>query len=130
MIYTFDAVGEILDDLYERFPEALFQGLNGGVCLLPEAKTDPALTRNTYILGEYCQEPFLGRYINLYYGSFVALARSANWSEEDWKEELYSTLSHELTHHVEGLAGERGLEIKDEETVARWRAQEKESEDN
>lgn len=130
MVYSFDEVGEILDDLYEEFPEALFQELNGGVCLLPEVKTDPALKSNTYIMGEYCRDVLLGRYINLYYGSFAALAKDEDWSSEDWAEELYTTLSHELTHHVEGLAGERGLEIKDEENMAQWLAEEEESEED
>ena len=30
-----------------------------------------------------------------------------------WEDELRTTLRHELTHHVEGLAGERSLEYKD-----------------
>lgn len=124
MLYTFDEVGEILDKLYGEFPEAFFQELNGGVCLLPDTRTDPDLPGpETYIMGEYCTEPLLGRFINIYYGSFAALAREENWSQEDWEDELYTTLAHELTHHVEGLAGERGLEIKDEEEIIRWLAE-------
>lgn len=124
MLYTFDEVGEILDKLYGEFPEAFFQELNGGVCLLPDTRTDPGLPGpETYIMGEYCTEPLLGRFINIYYGSFAALAREENWSQEDWEDELYTTLAHELTHHVEGLAGERGLEIKDEEEIIRWLAE-------
>ena len=37
------------------------------------------------------------------------------------RDELYTTLSHEFTHHVEGLAGERGLEIKDELEMEEYR---------
>lgn len=51
--------------------------------------------------------------------SFVALL-----SDEDrdvWVEELRTTLRHELTHHVEGLAGERGLERFDEAELAWFR---------
>ena len=32
------------------------------------------------------------------------------------------TFSHEFTHHMEGLAGERGLEIKDEAFLEEQRA--------
>ena len=71
-------------------------------------------------MGEYCNDQ-MGRYINLYYGSFAALAERENWSEEDWDAELYETLAHEFTHHVEGLAGERGLEIQDEVFLEQFR---------
>lgn len=64
----------------------------------------------------------MGRYINLYYGSFAALARREGWTEEDWEEELYATLAHEFTHHIEGLAGERGLELKDAQFMEDFRA--------
>lgn len=33
------------------------------------------------------------------------------------KEELYTTLAHELTHHVEHLANAHGLDDKDEEQL-------------
>ena len=67
-------------------------------------------------MGEYCHD-MLGRYIVLYYGSFAALL--ADEDEETWKEELYTTLAHELTHHVEGLANAHGLDDKDEEQLLR-----------
>ena len=35
---SFDQVGLLLDDMAEEFPPEFFQELNGGVCLLPEAK--------------------------------------------------------------------------------------------
>ena len=73
-----------------------------------------------YILGEYCYDQ-MGRYILLYYGSFAALAEKEHWTEEDWEEELYTTLAHEFTHHIEGLAGERGLDLKDEAFLEAWR---------
>ena len=121
MILTFDQVGELLDEMAEEFPQEFYQELNGGVCLLPEAKPDPDFPEGEmYILGEYCND-MMGRYINLYYGSFAALAQQEDWTEEDWEDELYTTLAHEFTHHVEGLAGERGLEIKDELELEQYR---------
>ncbi len=109
---TFDQVGDILDRLAERFPQEFFQELNGGISLLPEQKENPQAP-GLCVLGEYCHNHQMGRYINLYYGSFSALARREGWRDEQWEEELYATLAHELTHHIEGLAGERGLERKD-----------------
>lgn len=123
MVLTIDEVNDLLDEMAEEFPEAFFRDLNGGICLLEEKMTDPSLPgTETYIMGEYCTDPMMGNYINIYYGSFAALAEEENWSMEDWEDELYTTLAHELTHHVEGLAGERGLEIKDAEELARWQA--------
>ena len=119
---TFDAVGALLDDMAEEFPPVFFNELNGGVCLLPEARPDPEFPPGEmYILGEYCND-MMGRYINLYYGSFAALAEREEWTQEDWEDELWETFSHEFTHHMEGLAGERGLEIKDEAFLEEQRA--------
>ncbi len=118
---SFEQVGLLLDDMAEEFPPEFFQELNGGVCLLPEAKPDPEFPPGEmYILGEYCND-MMGRYINLYYGSFAALAEQEDWTEEDWEDELWETFSHEFTHHMEGLAGERGLEIKDEAFLEEYR---------
>ena len=74
MILTIDRVNDLLDDMADSFPAALFDGLNGGINLLEEAKPDPEFPEGEmYILGEYCDD-LLGQYINLYYGSFAALA--------------------------------------------------------
>ena len=119
MILSFDEVGDLLDEMAEQFPEEFYRELNGGISLLPETVEDPA-GEDLYIMGEYCND-MMGRYINLYYGSFAALAQQEDWTEEDWEDELYTTLAHEFTHHVEGLAGERGLEIKDELELEQYR---------
>ena len=119
---TIDQVNDLLDDMAEQFPEALFDGLNGGINLLEEARPDPDFPPGEmYILGEYCDD-LLGLYVNLYYGSFAALAEQEDWTEEDWEDELYTTLAHEFTHHIEGRAGERGLERKDEQFIEEFRA--------
>ena len=98
----------------------LFDELNGGINLLEEAVPDPEFPEGEmYILGEYCDD-MLGRYINLYYGSFAALAEQEDWNREIWESELGITLSHELTHHIEGLANAHGLDDKDEEDLLRY----------
>jgi len=121
MSWTFDRVGEFLDDLADRFPPALFEELNGGVNLLEEAVEDPEFPPGEmYILGEYCDD-CLGLYINLYYGSFAALAEREEWDDAVWEEELAITLSHELTHHMENRGGLHALDDRDAEELALWR---------
>lgn len=123
MILSFDEVGALLDEMAEEFPPVFYRELNGGISLLPEAVEDPEFPPGEiYIMGEYCNDQ-MGLYINLYYGSFAALAEKENWGRED---ELYTTLAHEFTHHIEGLALEGGLDRKDEAELAEFRAYYKE----
>ena len=113
MILSIDYVGDLLDEMAERFPACLFEELNGGVNLLEEALPDPEFPEGEmYILGEFCDD-LLGRYINLYYGSFAALAAREDWEEDTWREELCITLSHELTHHMESRSGLHALDDAD-----------------
>ena len=121
MILTIDQVNDLLDDMAEEFPEVLFRDLNGGVNLLEEAKPDPEFPPGEmYILGEYCND-VLGLYVNLYYGSFAALAEKEAWDQDTWEDELWTTLSHELTHHMENLSGLHALDDRDAEELAQWR---------
>ncbi len=73
MVLSIDEVNDILDRVYDEFPEALFQELNGGVLLLEDALPDPDAGEDVYIMGEYCVDG-LGRYINIYYGSLTSPA--------------------------------------------------------
>lgn len=60
----------------------------------------------------------------LYHGSFAALASERD--DFDWRNEAWDTLTHELRHHLEGRAHERGLEEYDraaEEGFARAEAE-------
>ncbi len=118
MTLSFDEVGEILDQLAEKIPEPFYQGLNGGILLLPEEHTDPKNGPDMYVFGEYRIDG-MGRYINIYYGSFAAMY--ADEPREVWEEELFKTLRHEFTHHVEELAGEYSLEREDEDYLQQCR---------
>ena len=60
-----------------------------------------------YILGEYCEDPYLGRSIVIYYGSIEPVC--GDLSPLELRRELRDTLRHEFRHHVEALAGETGL---------------------
>ena len=119
MIPSYEQVGDWLEEISAGFPDAFFDQLDGGIQLEEEALPDPEFPLGEmYIMGEYCHD-LLGRYIVLYYGSFAALL--AEEDEETWKDELFATVAHEFTHHIEGLAGERGLELKDEAFLEEYR---------
>ena len=116
---TIDEAEAMLNDITDELTPDFFEALNGGVCLLPEAKRHPeARGDDLYILGEYHRDA-MGRYIYMYYGSFVRVF--GDIPPEAFKRELRKTLLHEFTHHFESRAGERGLEIKDELDMERYR---------
>ena len=122
MLLDFEEAGALLDGMAEEFPPVFYRDLNGGIALLPEAVEDPEFPPGEiYIMGEYCDDQ-MGCYINLYYGSFAALAEKEDWTRREWEEELYTTLAHEFTHHIEGLAMEGGLDRKDEAELEAFRA--------
>lgn len=112
---------DLLDEVAAELPEGFWQDLNGGVSLLPDARRSPnAVADDLYTLGEYRIDPMLGRYINIYYGSFERSFGSC--SRAEMKNHLREVLFHEFTHHVESLAGERGLEVKDENQLRAYYA--------
>ena len=120
-ILTLEQVGQLLDAIAQTFPAPLFEELNGGVNLLEDTVQDPEFPPGEmYILGEFC-EGMLGRYINLYYGSFAALAQREEWTEEDWQKELRITFAHELTHHMESRSGLHALDDRDIAELAEFR---------
>lgn len=112
---TIGETESMLDEIAAGFPAEIFKELNGGIILLPETKRNPA-GDNLYILGEYNSGGSMGRYITIYYGSFAKVY--GHLGTEELREKLVHTLKHEFIHHVESLAGEKGLEIKDAEFLA------------
>jgi len=105
---TFQEAGEMLDAACEALPQEIFKDLNGGVNLLPDVKKDGS---GSVILGLYHNDA-MGRYVEIFYGSIRELY--GDIPEEKFRERLTKTLHHELTHHIEGLAGDRSLEHWDE----------------
>lgn len=117
-----DRFGDILGELVDELPEEFFDELNLGVRVDPGVKLHPeAVADDLYIMGEY-ETSSMGNGIVLYYGSFAQLY--GYYSETALKEELRKTLRHEFRHHMEGRAGERGLEIEDERDLQKYLADE------
>ena len=119
---SFDEIREVLDEIAEEVPEAFYRELHGGIILIPEEKKhrESKDSGNLYIMGEYHRN-VMGRKIMIYYGSFKKVYPKASLTV--LREKLKDTLFHEFTHHIESLAGERGLEKKDEEKMQKYRLQ-------
>lgn len=117
---TIDEVHEILEEIAEELPREFFENLNEGIVLLPDYKLHPQSREidKLYVMGEY-RRSITGRNITIYYGSFEKVCRG--YTMEKLRKQLRETLLHEFTHHLESLAGERGLEIKDEEDIIKYK---------
>ena len=115
---SFEQAGEYLDRCADELPQDIFRDLNGGVNLLPDERKSPD---GRWTLGLYHNDGRLGRYIEIFYGSFLALYPGA--SDEKLERELKKTLHHELTHHLENRAGDRTLERWDDEQTELWLSQ-------
>lgn len=117
---TIDEAQIMLDEIAEELPERMYKDLNGGILLFPEAKLSPnAVAGDLYILGQYHRGGNMGRFIHIYFGSFEKLY--GHLEGEDFKQKLRETLFHEFTHHLESLAGEKGLEIQDAVQLAKYK---------
>jgi len=116
---TFEEVGELLDEIASELPADIFAELNGGVNLLPDEKPHPeGGDGGLCVMGEYCHNS-LGRYINIYYGSVMRVYPYLH--PRRLKDKLAGILKHEFTHHLESLAGERELMIKDSIELERYK---------
>lgn len=115
-----EEVHAILDEIAEGLPREFFEKLNEGIVLLSRYKIHPSSRDNStlYIMGEYSVS-ITGRNIKIYYGSFKKTYRHR--SRKVIYEKLKETLLHEFTHHLESLAGEKDLEIKDAENLRRYK---------
>lgn len=120
---TFQEFEDTVDDMLAEIPAQFLRGLQG-VHTLDELRRDPR-DPGTVQLGEYLDpgpESLLGgtqpfaRRISLYYGSFAWLA--AHDQTLDWEAEIWETLTHEIRHHMESLAGDVSLIMWDREQKA------------
>lgn len=118
-MFTIDEVNEMLNEIADEVPAVFFEDLNGGIILLNECKAHPQSVGNLYILGEYNRRYDMGRSIHIYYGSFMRVFGYLH--REALKQELRHTLFHEFRHHMESLAGQRDLEIWDEEQLIKYK---------
>ena len=111
-MFTIEEINCMLDEIAAELPEGVFRELNGGVSLLPDTKrSDKDPDGGLFTLGEYRRDQ-MGRYIVIYYGSLIAVyGKSGN---KKMRKHLRDVLTHELTHHLESLAGDRSLEVEDE----------------
>lgn len=100
---------------FEEIPEEYLEGIDG-LTVSREAPAHPTLP-DVFTLGHCLTEEHLSDFgspettrsvIALYWGSFRALAdRNPDF---DWEGEVWETLTHELRHHLESLAGDDALE--------------------
>ncbi len=111
---TFERFQALLEEMIDEIPNEFLEGLQG-IHALPEVRLEPDF-HDVYRMGEYLDpgpESFLGgsdglgRHVALYYGSFEQIAEDD--PDFDWEDELWETLTHELRHHVESLAGDVSL---------------------
>ena len=116
---TFNEFQQLLTEMVDEIPSEFMQGLQAIMAL--EAEHPEPDFEDVYRMGEYLDigpEQFLGgssgigRHVVLYWGSFRRVAAAD--PEFDWEAELWETLTHELRHHVESLAGDASLIEQDE----------------
>jgi len=117
----YEQVQELLTDIADHVPGDIYNDLNGGILLSPNAKTHPdSMDGSLYTLGEYRFDPAgLGRYIVIYYGSFAAV--HGGLPDRMLAKKLKEVLYHELTHHLEHMAGDKSLERQDKTDLERYR---------
>jgi len=119
---SFEEFGYLLDEVADKLPREIFINLNGGISLVHDAPPHPesATGNDLLILGHYHAGGSLGRYINIYYGSFIRLYGGC--SRDILKQQIDRVLRHEFLHHLESMAGEKDLEIQDAIDLERYKA--------
>lgn len=115
-------------EIADTFPEDFFRELNGGVMIRERSRIHPAAEdHDLFVLGEYHRDRYLGRFVVLYYGSFVRCFGGT--SREEQRERIRKVLLHEFRHHLESLAGERDLEIEDAVELSQYKYRKREQKD-
>lgn len=120
---TFEEFQRLVEEMVADIPPEFMQGLQG-VHVLEQVVEEEGYD-DVVRMGEYLDPgpadflgagEGLGRHVALYYGSFAVIA--ADDPDFDWEGEAWETLTHELRHHVESLAGEDFL-VQDDVEQAR-----------
>jgi len=121
-VISIDEFSKILSEIADELPQDLFENLNGGIRLIPEAKIHPeAVNNDLYIMGEYHYDSLMGRYISIYYGSF---AKTCGYLDpEALRIRISHTLRHEFRHHLESQGGQRDLEVIDFIQIQKYKNQ-------
>jgi len=108
---SFEEFQHLIEQMVAEIPPEFMEGLQG-VHVIEEVKEEEGYD-DVVRMGEYLDPgpadflgagEGLGRHVAIYYGSFATIA--ADDPAFDWEEEAWETLTHELRHHVESLAGE------------------------
>jgi len=106
----------LLELIAQELPVEFYKELNGGILVLPDVKvSEYARNNDLYVMGQYNSSPSMGRYIEMFYGSFYK--QYATEPTSVWISRMRDVLRHEFRHHLESLAGENGLEIEDEAMI-------------
>jgi hypothetical protein len=114
---SIEEMQSMLDDIAGEFPAEFFEELNGGIILLPEVKRhEKSIGDDLFVLGEYNRGGSMGRYITIYYGSFIKVY--GHLAGDRIREKLRSTVRHEFRHHIESLAGTNDLDRIDRKYIA------------
>lgn len=126
---TLDEFSAALEKAAAAIPPKLFEHLNGGVNIREKAMLSPESVPEEprYILGQYHHQRTLGRWIDLYYGSFCRVYACAD--EKTWSQAIDRVLRHELRHHMEDQAGERALIDEDKREMRAYRLRHQTEED-
>lgn len=115
---NFQSFERFAHEVFDDIPEEYRAGVDGLV-VRRDAVPHPELP-GIWTLGECLTEEHVSDFgsadttrslIALYWGSFRNLARGN--PDFDWEEEVWETLTHELRHHLESLAGDDALEDVD-----------------
>ena len=113
---SFEQAQEELTKIADELPEEIYTELSGGIIILPEYKLSPhAVNNDLYTMGDYNHDQ-LGRYVRIYYGSFLKVYPRADDGELIGY--MRDVMHHELIHHLESLAGDKSLEKQDEKDLA------------
>jgi predicted Zn-dependent protease with MMP-like domain len=115
---TFEEFERRAHEVFEAVPPEYREGVDG-LAVERRAVPHPELP-DVYTLGECLTETYPTEWggagevrsiVMLYHGSFLRLSRlEEGW---DWEEEIWETVTHEIRHHLESLALDDELEVRD-----------------